>query len=262
MLTELQGKSGRLCREAGTIGCPLIIRPTSEDVITGHLFGTLRSLNPRWWLPDLLNQALGCERFRRQVYRKLRIELWQKQHQVPRCLVPWAEGRTEVDVVITWENPETAVYIEMKYGSGLSLTTVNNNGTNGYPADQLIRNARVGLWNCGWYDDRRLFDVPTRDFVLILCSPVKGHWLVERYRDPSRLRRAIPHSDRLRGLPKLPFIGELSYAEIIQVLRRQRRWFSRPERLMADTLADYLHFKANDLRTSGPSQQGELPFQT
>lgn len=44
--------------------------------LASHLFGTLRAINPGWWLPDFLNQALGVERFRRQVFRKLRIEPW------------------------------------------------------------------------------------------------------------------------------------------------------------------------------------------
>ena len=74
MLTELNGKGGCLCEPArqGKLRCPLIVRSTSEDVVTGQLFGTLRVLNPRWWLPDILNQALGAERFRRQVFRDLR----------------------------------------------------------------------------------------------------------------------------------------------------------------------------------------------
>jgi hypothetical protein len=54
MLTELGGKGGSICQQAldGKLRCPLIVRPTSEDVITGHLWGTLSVLNPRWWLPD------------------------------------------------------------------------------------------------------------------------------------------------------------------------------------------------------------------
>src|SRR5579883_118198 len=81
MLTEMLGKGGTLCSQArsGQIHCPLIVRPTSEDVVTGHLFQPLRCINPRWWLPDLLNGALGTNRFRRQVYRRLKIELWQNQ---------------------------------------------------------------------------------------------------------------------------------------------------------------------------------------
>ena len=38
MLTELYGKGGRVCKEArkGNIRCGLIVRPNSEDVITGR----------------------------------------------------------------------------------------------------------------------------------------------------------------------------------------------------------------------------------
>ena len=75
-----------------------------------------------------------------------------------------------MDVVITWENPPTTVFIEMKYGSNLSAKTVNNNGSAGYPADQLIRNARVGLRENGWFTEDVLFEVPPRDFVLILLT--------------------------------------------------------------------------------------------
>ena len=59
MLTELHNKGGRVCREArkGNIRCPLIVRPTSEDVITGHMAQAFRVLNPRWFLPDILNHG-------------------------------------------------------------------------------------------------------------------------------------------------------------------------------------------------------------
>ena len=76
MLTELYGKAGGVCKEArkGNIRCGLIVRPTSEDVITGHLAQAFRILNPRWWLPDVLNVGIKHRRFRRQVYRNLVIE--------------------------------------------------------------------------------------------------------------------------------------------------------------------------------------------
>ncbi len=81
MLTELNGKGGNLCSQArtGAIRCPLIVRSTSEDVITGHLFRSLGYINSRWWLPDLLNKALGSDRFRRQVHRRMKIQLWANQ---------------------------------------------------------------------------------------------------------------------------------------------------------------------------------------
>ena len=127
MLTELNGKSGCVCESAktGQIRCPLIIRPTSEDVITGNVFQVLGALNPRWWLPDLLNYGLGAPRFQRQNYRGLKIELWKSRGFFPRELLPWREGRTEVDVTISWENPATTVFLEMKYLSPLSKSSAS-----------------------------------------------------------------------------------------------------------------------------------------
>ena len=264
MLTELCGKGGRICQPAlqGLQRCPLIVRPTSEDVITGHLANGLRALNPRWWLPDLLNVALGAPRFEQQVFRRFRIEPWKNQPRYPRELLPWDEGSTQVDLVFAWENPPTTVFIEMKYGSDLSMTTSGGDANQSYPSDQLIRNVRVGLWTSGWFEQLPMFAIPPRDFIVVFCSPAKGHWLVERYRDPVKLLAAIPHADRLRGLPSLPFVGELSYEDIARALRRRRRWFTRPERVIVDTLADYLLFKAANLKTPGSFDQRRLPFST
>lgn len=252
MLTELNGKGGCLCEPArkGELRCPLIVRPTSEDVVTGHLFGTLRNLNPRWWLPDMLNQALGVERFRRQVYRDLRIELWQKQRTYPRYHLKWDEGQTEVDVVITWENPATTVFIEMKYGSPLSAKTANNNGSGGFPSDQLIRNARIGLRENGWFREDLLFHAPPRDFVLLLLTPSSDNPFVQEYRDPERLKSSIPDGERLNKLPLTPFIGELCYRDVSEILQKQRRWFSRPEQRMIDSVNEYTKFKLSQLRST------------
>lgn len=226
------------------------MRSTSEDVVTGTLFGTLRVLNPRWWVPDLLNLALGAERFRRQVFRDLRIELWEKQRIYPRHHLTWDEGQTEVDVVITWENPPTTVFIEMKYGSPLSAKTVNNNGSAGYPADQLIRNVRVGLRENGWFTEDVLFDLPPRDFVLVLLTPTSGNPLVQEYRNADQLKAAIPHAERLKDLPRSPFVGELSYRSVINLLDGQRRWFNHSEQKLIDGLNEYLDFKLSQLRNA------------
>ena len=117
------------------------------------------------------------------------------------------------------------------------------NGQAGFPSDQLIRNARVGLLECGWFSRGDLIAVPPRDFVVILLGPTRGHPLVQKYRDPEQLRAAIPHSERLVGLPRLPFVGELTFADLVRVLRRQRRWFTRPEQQILDALVEYLAFK-------------------
>lgn len=215
--------------------------------MTGEIFGVLQTLNPRWWLPDFLNRALGGNRFPRQIYRKLRIELWQKQPPCPPHLIPWEEGQTEVDVVISWENPATTVFIEMKYGSPVSYKTSRNNGDHGFPSDQLIRNARVGLWKCGWFSEERLFELPPRDFVLLLVAPEGDHPLIKSYQQPERLRQFIPHGDRLHELPRTPFIGELSYRGVISLLQERRSRFTRSEQRRIDQLIDYLWFKLTEL---------------
>jgi hypothetical protein len=95
----------------GKLHCPLIVRPTSEDVVTGHLAQALRVLNPRWWLPDLLNTALGAPRFRRQVFRRFQVTPWKNRPSYPRDLLPWTEGSTQVDLTLTWENPRRNIIV-------------------------------------------------------------------------------------------------------------------------------------------------------
>jgi len=257
MLTELGKKGGCLCQPArdGKLRCPLIVRPTSEDVVTGNIFQTLKVLDPQRWLPDFLNRALGVDHYRPQIFRDFRINLWVNKPIYPRELLPWDEGSTQVDVVITWENPPTTVYVEMKYGSELSSVTSRNQGQHGFPADQLSRNARVGLLECGYFQRPQLFESGKRDFVLLLVSPSRGNPLVAQYRDPIRLRTTIPHSNLIPVLPKLPFIGELSYLDIVQLLRCRHRSMGRAERILVDQLTEYLEFKVATLSRRTPLEQ-------
>ncbi len=256
MLTELNGKGGNLCSHArsGAIRCPLIVRPTSEDAITGNIFGVLGYINPRWWLPGLLNAGLGADRFRRQVFRGFRIRLWVNQPCYPRELLPWDEGSTQVDVVLTWENPPTTVFIEAKYGSGLTTAVAGDDGTSGFPSDQLIRNIRVGLLGSGYFDrGDRLFEQPPRDLVVLVLAPRNGHPLVERYRDAGQLCGSIPHADKLVGLPRGPFVGQVDYRDIRYTLADGSRWMNAAERRVVAGLADYLEFKAAGIPTrTGP----------
>ena len=82
-----------------------------------------------------------------------------------------------------------------------------------------------------------------RDFVLLVLGPGHDQPLVEKYRDPATLRAAVPHGERVAQLPRLPFIGKLSYADVRRVLRERLRWYSRPERTAIALLDDYLALK-------------------
>lgn len=256
MLVELHGKAGTLCQPAklGQLHCPLIVRPTSEDNVSAHLVHGLRLLNPRNWVSDFLNSALGWERFPRQIYRKFRIEPWVGKSPFPRDLIPWREGGTEVDIQLTWENPPTTIFIEAKYGSPLSGRTNGNDGSHGYPSDQLVRNIRVGLHECGYYLGNALFEMSPRQFAVVVLAPETGNPLVKEYRNPDRLKEAIPHGDRI-DWPRNPFVGEIGYRDIRNVLLSRRRFASKAERSIVDGLIEYLTFK----HQSRPNRTG-LPM--
>lgn len=149
---------------------------------------------------------------------------------------------------MSWSNPPTTVFIEAKLDSDLTPRSSNDKGTHGYPSDQLIRNARVGLHSCGYFGGDQLFEVEPRDFVLVMLSPRKGHALVDQYRDPNKLRASIPHSDRLINLPRLPFIGSLGYDDVVKVLRGRSQFFTRPERAIIEHLTSYLEYKRSRSR--------------
>ncbi len=245
MLTEILGKGGKLCQPAleGKLRCPLIVRPNAEDVVTGNVMTVLRVLQSRWWLPDLLNTALGATRFDRQVFPRLAIDLWKNRPKFPRELLTWDEGSSQIDTSIVWEWRPTLAYWEWKYTSPLSPHTSNSDPHGRYPSDQLIRNIRNGLLEAGWYDRGGLFLPQPRDFVQLVVAPHRGEPLVAKYRDPDKLLASIPFAEKLKGLPRLPFVGELSFRDIIDVLKRQRRFFTAPERKLIDLTAAYLEYK-------------------
>ena len=260
MLAEILGKGGKVCVHAaeGTIRCPLLVRPTSEDVITGHVMQVLGVINPRWWLPGLLNSGLGTEKFRQQVYRQLNIKLWENRPSLPSECLPYPEGSTQVDAVVRWENPATTVYLEFKY-----LSPLANSTSHGPQQDQLLRNIRVGLHECGHYSAPSLFPAPPRRFMLLVITPERGQSLVQQYRQPARLAERLAETPLKPVLPAAPFVGELDYHDLRQILQRNAPYMQRAERLLATELCEYLEFKRKQgqeirrerqLKISGPSQ--------
>ncbi len=58
----------------------------------------------------------------------------------------------------------------------------------------------------------------------------------------------------------MPFVGELSYGDIVGLLLQQRERFTRPERQLLDSIVDYLKLKLATLPRIPDSKQTDLPF--
>jgi hypothetical protein len=106
-----------------------------------------------------------------------------------------------------------------------------------------------------------LFEVPPRDFALIVISPEDGSPLVAKYRNREQLLAAIPHSNRLNGLPEFPFIGEARFRDLTAILRCNCRFMSPPERKIINDLCTYLTYKEFEAYQSAYRQK-EFPLMT
>ena len=70
--------------------CPLIVRTTSEDLLTANVFGILKNLDPKIWLTKILREwkgedpgeAIKGKDFSRHTFENLSFEFW-KQYRPP-----------------------------------------------------------------------------------------------------------------------------------------------------------------------------------
>jgi len=165
----------------------------------------------------------------------------------PPGLILWEEGITEVDVVIEFENPATTIFIEMKYGSPLSSTTSKNAGDHGFPSDQLIRNIRIGLRRCNWFDENLLVSKAKRDFLVIVLAPFSVPKLVDSYQNPSSIRDAIPNGAQLSQLPAHRFVGGTTYSKLMFELESNVPFMATSEKRLVQQLREYLDFKQSSI---------------
>ena len=110
--------------------CPLIVRSTSEDLLTANVFGILKNLDPKIWLTRLLGEAIKGKDFSRHTFENLSLEFWKKYR--PPVNRKYKEGPSEVDVTISYEGG--VIFIEAKYLAPLSLRTTHDRHR-----DQVIR---------------------------------------------------------------------------------------------------------------------------
>jgi hypothetical protein len=205
-------KAGRVCDGSYRKGpgCPLIVRQTSEDVLTANVFGLLRRMRPCLWLRPMLNQAFCTRRFLSRPMTRLAVEFWKPVQPPPNRAD--IEGASEIDVAITFES--TVIFTEVKYRAPLSSRTSHDP-----KRDQLIRLLDVA------YSTARTSDLfPREPFVFVLGLQEAEPDLVTHYRDPpQRGRRARPpqplpgpHGD---GDLLAHHVGYLSWGSVAAILR-------------------------------------------
>lgn len=232
---ELEGggrKLGRVCDRSYRNGdnCPLVLRESSEDLLTANVFGVLRHLRPSLWLMPMLRTAFPQHQFG-NAPKNLRVALWKKLSPPTDRLE--SEGSTEVDVHISFA--DTVVLVESKYRSALSATTAYDP-----ERDQVIRLLDVAYANVV---DAQFF--PRSPFVLVLGAWSNEPRLVTEYRTPSAVRRALPAlQQRPDGGGIAQFlaarVGYQSWAQLSKILVERIDLASPVEAAFATELARFL----------------------
>jgi hypothetical protein len=110
--------------------CPLIVRTTSEDLLTANVFGILKNLDPTIWLRRFLGEAIKGKDFSRHTFENLSFEFWKKYRPPINRAV--REGTSEVDVTLSYK--DGVIFIEAKYLAPISQRTTHDSDRN-----QIIR---------------------------------------------------------------------------------------------------------------------------
>lgn len=229
-------KAGRVCEGSYRKGpgCPLIVRQTSEDVLTANVFGLLRRLRPGLWLRPMLNKAFRTGRFQSRPMKHLAVEFWKPVPPPSNRLD--IEGNSEIDVAITFES--TVVFTEAKYRSPLSASTSHDPNR-----DQLIRLLDVA------YSTARTSDLfPREPFVFVLGLPRTEPELVTRYRNPNSIAEALAHHRRFPDHSEMAeylalHVGYLSWSSLGEVLRTSGRRATSLEAALLVDVARYIDHK-------------------
>jgi hypothetical protein len=246
-------KAGHVCDRSyrNGPGCPLIMRGTSEDVMTATVFGVLRRLRPSLWLRPLLNEAFRTKKFRSCSLAGLGFSFWAPV--APPASRACTEGFTEVDLLIRAR--DLAILIEAKYRSPIAART-----THDHRRDQVIRLLDVA------FEMTRASHLFTRSpYVLVLGSSMDEPDLVRRYRDPTTVEEALDHRRRYadhRATARLLSrrVGYASWSDLAALIERQMLRANRTERPFMSDVVEYVQAKMATLHvTSAARRQMFLP---
>lgn len=144
----------------------MLLRSSSEDVMTATVVGILKNLSPEKWLGYWLNETFQTNAFTTANFDGLAFELWTNLAPPPG--LKHREGDSHPDLVISFD--DVVIGCEVKYHAPLSSGTSHNRQRN-----QLIRMIDVfsSHYNSGTLFSRRVY-------VMTLTLEVPD--LVNRYR--------------------------------------------------------------------------------
>ncbi len=218
--------------------CPLIVRTTSEDLLTANVFGILKNLDPTIWLRKFLGEAIKGKDFSRHTFDGLSFEFWKRYR--PPVNRKYREGISEVDVTISYK--DGIIFIEAKY-----LAPVNLKTTSDPRRDQIIRYLDLAAYHYLNHPD----GVKEFYFVLIIDTE-KPPWILTRYRYNQNLTKGLtnpglfkPPVDAGRLLSK--GIGWLTWKQLRKILEITKVHFrTEAERKFVEDLIVYLDYKIRE----------------
>jgi hypothetical protein len=218
--------------------CPLIVRTTSEDLLTANVFGILKNLDPKIWLRSFLREAIKGRDFSGHTFEGLSFEFWKRY--CPPANRKYREGISEVDVTISYK--DRIVFIEAKF-----LAPVNLRTTSDPRRDQIIRYLDLAAYHFLNHPDH----VKEFYFVLIIDTE-KPPWILTRYRYNQNLTNGLtnpglfePPVDTVKMLSK--GIGWLTWKQLRKILDGTKVHFrTEAERKFVEDLIIYLDYKIRE----------------
>lgn len=249
-------KAGHVCDRTyrNGPGCPLIVRRTSEDVLTANVFGILRRIRPSLWLRPLLNHAFRTKRFLSSSLAGLDFSFWQPIP--PPASRAHIEGSTEVDVMISAR--DMVVFVEAKYRARLSIRTKHDDSR-----DQTIRLLDVAF---EWTTTGHIFT--RRPYLLVVGAAKTEPGVVSRYRDPAAVAHALGHRRRYadyKAVAKLLSgrVGYVSWLDVANIIQEHSLRAMKTERLFLDDVVAYIRAKMSTVDlTSSARRQTQLHLAT
>ena len=241
IIVELFKTSGKkVCRQdyVRKFSCPMIVRGTSEDLLTANVFGILKNLDPKIWLRRFLEEAIKGKDFSRHTFENLSFEFWKRYR--PPVNRKYREGISEVDVTISYK--DGIIFIEAKYLAPISLRTSND-----VRRDQVIRYLDLAAYHFLNHPDA----VKEFYFVLIMDTE-KPPWLLTRYKSQRNLAKGLTHHGLFPANEDIASllskgIGWLTWKQVREILEVTKGQFiTTTEQRFVSDLISYLDYKIRE----------------